>query len=401
MKVDNGQISFISTHESRSYSETKQNATYFERTPDGERTIEMNSRSLSAEVSLGMHAVIAKGEEPLPQFPGRHGQGNGFGLSFAPANGQDKFDRTSDSVAKTSKVDDDSEFPENVEELKLAVFVRMMEQMFGARFEVFDKDEMDKIDKNAEELREIANKMEQAVHGGGEAVSSEQEEPEYGWRVNYHSEQTYHEEEYTRFGATGHVTTSDGREIDLQLELGLSRSFQSKEVITAVQGTLKDPLVINFDAPSVGLKDNETFRFDIDSDGEIDSLAQLTSGSGFLALDRNGDGQINDGTELFGAQSGNGFEDLRHLDEDGDGFLDEDDSAFSQLRVWVPDSEGNGELYALLDKDVGAIYLGNVDTKFSLNKASDNEQQGVLRSSGVFLKESGGVGTVQQIDLKV
>lgn len=398
MKIDHGQISMASAHRRESYTETKESLRYFERSPDGERTVEYQRQSRSSEVEIGMHAVLGDVEAGrLPQFPGQNGRGLGLGLQIADPPGQEQFNNQSPVVDEVDGVDGDGDFPDSIEELKLSAFVRMMEQMFGAKFELLDKDEMLRIDKNAQEMSEIADKMENVVSQG----HPEREQPQHGWRMEYHASQSYHEEEYTTFSAQGKVVTGDGREIDLSLELGLSRAFQSETVINAVAGTLKDPLVINFDAPSVGLKDNQTFRFDIDADGTVEDLAQLTSGSGFLALDRNGDGVINDGTELFGAQSGNGFADLRELDEDGDGFIDEDDSVFSQLRIWTPGEDGSGELYALLDKDVGAIYLGNADTKFQLNRAADNENLGVLRSSGVFLKESGGVGTVQQIDLKV
>lgn len=213
-------------------------------------------------------------------------------------------------------------------------------------------------------------------------------------------ESIFREEEHTRFSAQGKVFTSDGREIDIELDIGMSREFESTELAQSIK-VLKDPLVVNFDGPAVALDDQRTFMFDIDMDGEEDQLSQLQTGSGFLALDKNGDGIINDGSELFGAQSGNGFADLAEYDEDGDGFIDEDDAVFSQLRIWVPGDEGESELFALLDKDVGAIHLNHVDTEFALNRLADNENMGYVRSSGVFLKESGGVGSVQQIDLAV
>lgn len=213
-------------------------------------------------------------------------------------------------------------------------------------------------------------------------------------------ESIFREEEHTRFSAEGKVLTSDGREIDIELDIGMSRKFESTELAQSIK-VLKDPLVVNFDGPAVALDDQRTFMFDIDMDGEEDQLSQLQTGSGFLALDKNGDGIINDGSELFGAQSGNGFADLAEYDEDGDGFIDEDDAVFSQLRIWVPGDEGESELFALLDKDVGAIHLNHVDTEFALNRMADNENMGYVRSSGVFLKESGGVGSVQQIDLAV
>ncbi|MBB1486022.1 hypothetical protein [Oceanospirillum sediminis] len=210
----------------------------------------------------------------------------------------------------------------------------------------------------------------------------------------------FREEEHTRFSAHGKVLTSDGREIDIELDVGMSRLFESTELAESIR-VMKDPLVVNFDGPAVALDNQRTFMFDIDMDGEEDQLAQLQSGSGFLALDKNGDGVINDGSELFGAASGNGFADLAEYDEDGDGFIDEDDSVFNKLRIWVPGDDGESELFALLDKDVGAIHLNHVSTEFALNRVADNENMGYVRSSGVFLKESGGVGSVQQIDLAV
>ena len=49
----------------------------------------------------------------------------------------------------------------------------------------------------------------------------------------------------------------------------------------------------------------------------------LGSGSGFLALDKNGNGKIDDGSELFGTKSGDGFADLAEYDSDGNGWIDE------------------------------------------------------------------------------
>ena len=239
-----------------------------------------------------------------------------------------------------------------------------------------------------------------------QAENSEDEEPippgmvRRTTTITESRESIFREEENTRFSAQGKVLTSDGREIDIELDVGMSRKFESTELAQSIK-VLKDPLVVNFDGPAVALDDHRTFMFDIDMDGEEDQLAQLKAGSGFLALDKNGDGIINDGSELFGAQSGNGFADLAEYDEDGDGFIDEDDSVFNQLRIWVPGDDGESELFALLDKDVGAIHLSHVETEFALNRMADNENMGYVRSSGVFLKESGGVGSVQQIDLAV
>lgn len=157
--------------------------------------------------------------------------------------------------------------------------------------------------------------------------------------------------------------------------------------------------LINLDDSPAGLSDQK-FYFDLDADGKEDQISNLKKGSAFLAYDKNGDGVINDGTELFGTKSGDGFADLAAYDEDGNGWIDEGDDIYSKLRLWTKDEDGNDRLMSLKEADVGAIYLGSASTDFHLND-TDNKTNGMIRQTGIFLKESGGVGTVQHVDLAV
>lgn len=129
-----------------------------------------------------------------------------------------------------------------------------------------------------------------------------------------------------------------------------------------------------------------------------EEIAELAKGSGYLALDRNNDGIINDGSELFGTSTGNGFAELAKYDSDGNGWIDEADEIFDKLKVWTKDEHGNSVLLSLKDADVGAICLGNSKTDFSLKDKSDGSLRGMVRQTGIYLKESGGTGTVQQVD---
>ncbi len=207
------------------------------------------------------------------------------------------------------------------------------------------------------------------------------------------------EYEGTTFASTGRVQTEDGRTIDFNIEVSMSRAFTCKvDTLTSETYVLTDPLMINLDT-DIGTVSDQKFLFDLDSDGTQEEISFAGEGSGFLALDKNGDGVINDGSELFGTASGDGFADLAAYDEDGNGWIDENDSIFSQLKVWTKDADGNDVLLDLKAADVGAIYLGNVDTEFSL-KDSENRTDGVLRQTGVYLKESSGaVGTINHVDL--
>lgn len=90
-------------------------------------------------------------------------------------------------------------------------------------------------------------------------------------------------------------------------------------------------------------------QFDIDADGSLDAISWTSAQSDdvFLCLDRNLNGQIDDGTELFGSvaplasgdPAGNGYRALAELDTapmggNGDGFIDRRDQAYSSLCVW-------------------------------------------------------------------
>lgn len=221
-----------------------------------------------------------------------------------------------------------------------------------------------------------------------------------GTKTFTYSTQYYHAEtENTSFSTQGTVKCADGREINFNLNLEMSRSFQEyyEESLSYTQVSLCDPLVINLNGNIADLAD-QTFYFDLDGDGQKDEINRLAAGSGFLSLDKNGDGIINDGTELFGALSGNGFADLAAYDTDHNGFIDEGDEIWDKLKIWVMDENGNQQLYSLADKGVGAICLQNNATNFAITD-DENQTKGVIRSTGVFLYENGNVGTVQHVDM--
>lgn len=220
------------------------------------------------------------------------------------------------------------------------------------------------------------------------------------WNVVNYDSYTYTEEESMAFSTVGKVLTADGRSIDFDMSIQMSRKYvEETECLTqGVEVIMTDPLVISLDCNPVSVSDMK-WQFDIDGDGKKDNISLLSKGCGFLAFDRNNDGIINDGTELFGAKTGNGFAELLQFDEDGNGWIDEQDSIYSRLKVWIKDDAGSDKLLSLKEAQVGAIYLANQRTEFSLKSEDDNEHNAQIRRSGVYLTEGGSARTIQQLDM--
>lgn len=225
--------------------------------------------------------------------------------------------------------------------------------------------------------------------------------PDAGPRMQWTSTQRelVIESESSQFSAQGTIRTADGQCLSFSLDLNRARFFACESTLVQTGSVvLRDPLVLNLASQGVELS-GARFAFDLDADGISEAIPELAGGSAFLALDRNSDGRITDGRELFGTRTGNGFADLANLDDDGNGWIDAADRAYAQLCLWSG-SDGAGQLRTLAQEGIGALALAHIDTPFSLTDAQ-NRLLGQVRQSGVYLREDGRPGSMQQVDLAV
>lgn len=136
----------------------------------------------------------------------------------------------------------------------------------------------------------------------------------------------------------------------------------------------RDPLVIDLGTPGIDLTTiDDGVYFDLDKNGFAEKTAWIGTEDGFLVLDRNGNGVIDDGGELFsdqvemsdGSISASGFAALSDLDENGDGIIDANDAKFADLSVWVDgnhDGSFENELHSLEELGITSISLNHIQT---------------------------------------
>jgi len=164
-----------------------------------------------------------------------------------------------------------------------------------------------------------------------------------------------------------------------------------------------DPIILSFEDRDVALTSLAGgVRFDLDSDGVAEQVpwTRESSDDGFLVLDRDGDGRIRDGRELFGdltpqhptSRGRNGFEALRVLDDqlnggNEDGLLDDQDLLFGQIRLRVDadhDGDSAGELRSL--EEVGIVGL---ELDYHTTQRIDEHGNVLRHFARVFRREEG------------
>lgn len=183
-----------------------------------------------------------------------------------------------------------------------------------------------------------------------------------------------------------------------ELSLSEQRTSMTEATIPAI--SLKDPLLLQFGPQAIGQLNGQKRDVDINSDGVIDSLPMFEGDVGYLVHDKNNNGRVDDGSELFGPQSGNGFSDLRTLDSNGNGFFDREDEAFSELKIWQVDASGSESWRNLADTDIHAINLAATSTPFNFYDKNDELQAKLTRTS-VALTEQGKAYGVHQVDVRI
>ncbi|MBV6407860.1 MAG: hypothetical protein EFKGCFLK_01428 [Rhodocyclaceae bacterium] len=182
---------------------------------------------------------------------------------------------------------------------------------------------------------------------------------------------------------------------------GWTDQFRAAETTPPGQGS---PIILDLDGDGV-----ETMAvgagayFDHNADGFAESTGWVGADDGLLVFDRDGNGRIDSGRELFGSETllangekaANGFEALNEFDANADGLINDQDAVWANLKVWR-DLDGDGysasnELLSLSDAGVASISTGYANSNF-VDPAGNEHRQ-----VGGFSRTDGTIGAATDV----
>jgi len=152
---------------------------------------------------------------------------------------------------------------------------------------------------------------------------------------------------------------------------------------------LCSPIILDLDGDGVETASSgEGAYFDHENSGFAMRTGWASSDDGLLVMDRDGDGLIESGEELFGnltklnsgLNASNGFEALHEFDDNGDDIIDNNDAAWNQLKVWQ-DIDGDGysasdEFFTLAEMGIQSINTGYTESTYVDDNGNEHRQVG-------------------------
>ena len=218
------------------------------------------------------------------------------------------------------------------------------------------------LDGIAELLAAFSGNGAQPAAAQGEAVPAEQTAAQQGVSASashFHMTAEFHTSSTTVTSSeTGDTVQTQSTDFAIEIEfdqVAVQAQQQNPRAAT------NDPIVLDLNRDgAISVSDPESgVAFDIDKDGVSEQTAFVRGGDGFLALDRNKNGVLDDGGELFGDQNGseNGFIELGKFDSNNDGKIDAKDVVFSELRIATASTDGNISLHSLSEYGIQSLDL--------------------------------------------
>lgn len=186
---------------------------------------------------------------------------------------------------------------------------------------------------------------------------------------------------------------------ELNLKFRQNTSVEERIGISLEELGIKkvDPLVLDLDGKGIQLTEaGKGAIFDVTADGKLDSTAWVKGNTALLTYDRNGNGVIDNGSELFGDQNGaaDGFEELGKYDTNGDRKITILDPIFKALKLYR-DLNGDGKMSKNEFSSLSELGIKALNLNFMRTSADINGNSLIL--NGSFEREDGSTGQLADV----
>lgn len=211
------------------------------------------------------------------------------------------------SMSSLYKLDEKTDSPDNYADPELAKDFKLIIRLLA---------------KDEKEYKELESRFDKLMDGISGAVKNVNADSSGDTNVN---------EEFEHSVSVGFSIT-----INLQIEAG-SESIHRVKLQALVDVQAADPLIIDLDGDGIEISEvDQGALFDITGSGQKHLVSSVGPDDGLLALDRNSNGIIDSGLELFGDQHGaaDGFAELANYDSDANGVINSSDSVYNKLRIY-------------------------------------------------------------------
>jgi Ca2+-binding RTX toxin-like protein len=161
-----------------------------------------------------------------------------------------------------------------------------------------------------------------------------------------------------------------------------------------------DPLILDLDGDGVELSalSSVSAVFDLDLDGFAEPTGWAVGGDGFLVLDKNNNGSIEDISELFGSPTQSGFDELKAYDLNDDDIIDSQDTVFADLNIWIDaNNDGVTDLGEL--QTLEALEISHLSLQAN---PQDREQVGhYIAAESTFTRTDGTTNTISDVRFSI
>jgi len=284
---------------------------------------------------------------------------------------------------------------ERPKEIKLQLMILVLERFLGRSLDIsdfsFHINNDNNVDSISRPFQSLATLDTELINIDGRAFQR-------GDLLSV--EQWQNHEQNLNYQIQGKFNIND-QTLSLNYNVNLTHKHTSYSKMEISAATLKDPLLVQFDSQALGEIKGEK-AFDINQDNALDKLPIFSGDIGYLVYDQNFNQQADNGSELFGPKTGQGFMELAKLDSNNNGFIDVEDQAFEQLYIWQPNENINqvDQWLSLKEAKIQAISLSAINTPFTFYD-HNGEVQAQLRQSSFAISDEGYGRGVHQVDIRV